>query len=161
MQRLNKKLRTLFAFALALSIGFPLGILGIVFGASRDLVPLLVCGILLTVVGFYGMPFLWIRYADRRGDRSLLLMIEEDGIASLDALCLQSGYPRDNVELRLKRMIANRELVGYLLHEHGLTDPSRPPEARPSSRKCPNCGAPMLLEQTTWHCEYCFHREAV
>ncbi len=160
MNKLNKKLRTLFFFALALSIGFPLGVLGIIFGASQELTPLLVCGIVLTVAGFYGMPLLWVRYGERRGDRFLLCMIEEDGITSLDTLCVQSGYPIENVRARIKRMIANRELVGFLLSDGGLQDPSKKDEERPTFRKCPNCGATMVAEDAGWHCEYCLHREA-
>ena len=80
MNKLNKSIKTLFFISLGLSIGFPLGIICIVFGATKGLIPLLVLGIILTVAGFYVMPLLWMKYADKRQYRSLMNIIENEHI---------------------------------------------------------------------------------
>ncbi len=83
MQKLNKSIRLYFWFLLVLSVGFPAGILGIIFGATKDLIALLVAGIVFTVLGFYLMPILWLKYAERRQDRGLYCMIVQDGILTV------------------------------------------------------------------------------
>ncbi len=163
MNQINRSIRTLFAWALATSIGFPLGILGIVFGAVYFWTPLLVAGIVLTVVGFYGMPLLWVKFGQRRGDRALWRLIEEEGLYTVEMLCMQTGYAPGEVRERLKRMITGRELTGYLLNGDVL-EPLDPEKRRadPAARtkKCPNCGALMASDGKQFFCEYCRHREA-
>ncbi len=164
MQKLNKSIRLLFAFSLALSVGFPVGVLCIIFGAVNGIIPLLVTGIVLTVLGFYLMPILWLKYAERRGDRSLLFMVEHDGILTVDALARQSGYSADDVRNRLKRMIVSRALIGYLLDENDTLINMRVKKQAESiahTKKCACCGAPMVYENALFKCEYCGHNEGL
>ncbi len=157
MEVINKKLRLLFSFALALSIGFPLGVLGIIFGAVFGIVFLLVLGILLTVSGFYAMPLLWVRYAERRGDRTLLIIIEKDYIYTVQGLQTQTGYTEENIRQRLARMIHDRILVGYIFEgdELILNNNERQKNAAPPAKKCPACGAQMIHDGEIYRCEYC------
>ncbi len=161
MHKLDRTIRTLFAFALGLSVGFPLGILGIIFGAREGIIPLLVAGIVLTVAGFYVMPLLWLRYAERRQDRTVLRLVERDGMLTVAAIAAQLGHREEDVRARLQRLIRADMLVGYRFREDRLfsNDPSSPSHA---GRKhlCASCGAAMVPDGAGYLCEYCGNREA-
>ncbi len=152
MTELNKKIRLLFFFALGISIAFPLGLLGIIFGAVFGMIPLMVIGIVITVSGFYAMPILWVRYGERRGDRTLLFIIENERIYTVSELALQTGYKEDDVRNRIRRMIHGRSLVGYLFINDTLelNIPAPPP-----TKKCTGCGAVMKHDGVKYRCEYC------
>ncbi len=157
MEKINKKIRLLFWFALGLSVGFPLGVLGIIFGAIQGLIPLLIAGIVFTVGGFYAMPILWVRYGERRGDRSLLRMVLYENIYTVEGLARQSGYAENTVREKLKRMILNHELTGYLLVDDVLelnTNAKQTAKTR-ETKKCEACGAMMSFDGVKFVCEYC------
>ncbi len=97
MNKLNAKINRLFGISLAMSIGFPIGILCVVFGAINWIVPLFVVGILLVVAGFYIMPILWVQYAEKRGYRVVLRMIENEHIYTYVELSEQTGYNQKKV----------------------------------------------------------------
>ncbi len=163
MELLNKKIKTLFWVALMLSVGFPAGILGIIFGASEGIVALLVAGILLCVAGFYVMPILWLKYAERRQERTLLLMIECDHIRTVAELAAQSGHSEADVRAKIKRMINSRVLVGYIFCEDVLESNNNKlkEELSLQTRKCECCGAPMIFDGKKFLCEYCRHTQTI
>ncbi len=157
MQKLNRQIRRLFFISLALSVGFPLGVLGIVFGAVKWLIPLLVIGIVLTVGGFYAMPLLWVKYADRRHDRTLLFMIENEYIYTVSGLAAQAGYREGDVRDRIMRMIRTQILVGYLFQNDTLELNTNRRQAgmRGTTMECPNCCATMVHDGELYRCAYC------
>ncbi len=162
MKKLNRKIRILFFASLALSIGFPLGILGIIFGAVYFIVPLLVVGVVLTAVGFYSIPLMWLKYSDLRGDRVVLFMIENEHIYTVAGLARQTGYSDRDVRERIKRLILSHSLTGYLFQEDTLTpNTNQPPvPATPPVKQCVRCGADMLYRDGVYFCEYCLYEES-
>ncbi len=161
MKRMNRTLRTLFAVALVLSVGFPAGILGIIFGASYEMVPLLVAGIVFTVVGFYVMPILWLRYVERRRDRRVLQVVLSGANFNLSRLCELTGCSEEDVRTRIKRLLAAGYLPDYSFRDdillrqgEGVPDPF-------AARQCPQCAAGMVYAGGMFRCEYCGHEESV
>ncbi len=157
MEQLNKSIQLYFWFALGLSIGLPLGILGIVFGAVYWILPLLIAGILLTVAGFYAMPLLWIKYGERRQDRTLLRMIERDYLYTVSDLSAQTGFSEADVRAKIKRMILSHALVGYLFRDDVLEVNTNQKQTRipKRTRKCDSCGATMYFDGLQYRCDYC------
>ncbi len=160
MNSLNKKIRTVFFISLALSVGFPLGILGIIFGAVNGIVPLLVLGIVFTALGFYLMPILWVKYAELRGDRTLLFMIEHDKLYTVSALARQSGYPEKDVSTRIMRLIRSRCLIGFIFENDTLItnrefSNNDNKEKAYSDLICPRCSALVKHNGKEYMCEYC------
>ncbi len=157
IDRINKKIRLLFGFALGLSIGFPAGVLGIVFGAVLGMIPLLVLGILLTVGGFYAMPILWIKYGERRGDRALLFMIEQEHLYTVKALALQTGQKESAIREKIKSLILSHILTGYLFRDDilELNENQKQTEGSRRTKKCDHCGALMAFDGLFFRCEYC------
>lgn len=157
MKKIDKSINTTFAFALALSIGFPVGILCIIFGAVKGIIALLVIGIVLVVFGFYAMPLLWVRFADKRKDKAFMLMIERDYIYTVQGLSVQTGESEQNVRARIKRLINTHYLVGYLFQDDILqlnTNKKQDERSRRTS-KCNQCGAMMYFDGLMFRCDYC------
>ncbi len=157
IEKINKKIRSLFWWALGLSIGFPLGIVALVFGAIELNIPLLVGGILLVIAGFYAMPILWVRYGDRRQDRNLLDLVLHEHIYTVGDLARLSGISEKNVREKLKKMLISRELSGYLLVDDVLELNTNTAQTAKTVRtqKCANCGAEMCFDGAKFVCEYC------
>ncbi len=158
MEKINKSLKLLFAFALALSIGFPCGILGIIFGATGHMTALLVLGIIFTVLGFYVMPILWVMYGTLRGDKGILLMIEADGLYTVFDIANQTGYAVKDVRDRINKLIKKRWLTGYAFADDELVPiGGRPTRERKSypAKPCPQCGAQIAHDGEKYECEYC------
>ncbi len=157
MEALNRQISRLFWICLLLSVGFPVGILGIVFGAVQGIIPLLVGGIVLTVLGFYLMPILWVRYADRRKDRTLLFMIEREYLYTVEAIARQTGYPPEEVRQRIQRLILSHVLVGYLFCDDRLEKNTNEKQTEATVRTCtcPHCGGSMRYNGRYFRCEYC------
>ncbi len=156
MEIIRRKLRLVFSFALGLSVGFPLGILGIVFGAVLSWWVLLAVGILFVVGGFYAMPLLWVKYADLRHDRTLLSMITEERILTVSALAAQTGFPEKEVRTRILRLLQSRALIGFLFENDTLLENTKAEEEPPLyTMDCPRCAAPITSATRTFRCEYC------
>ncbi len=157
MDKIKKIISTYFWFALGLSVGFPLGVLGIVFGAVNGIVPLLILGIVLVVGGFYVMPILWIKYGESRRDRSILFMIENEHIYTVSGLSAQTGLDEKTVREKLKKMIMSHVLVGYLLKDDvlELNTNLKQEKGKGRTQKCNNCGAFMIFDGLKFRCEYC------
>ncbi len=156
MKNINKSISKLFFISLALSIGFPAGIVGIVFGAIKSVPFLLVLGIVLTVAGFYVMPITWVKYAERRQHKSLLFMIENENILTVSELANQTSYEPKKVREMINFLIMKNYLVGYLFHDDILEENTNKKEyAKHNMKKCPNCGAVMQHDGEKFVCEYC------
>ncbi len=158
MDNINKRLRNLFLFALLLSIGLPIGILCIIFGASNSIIPLLVIGIILAVAGFYIMPILWVAYASARNDLNILRMIENSYIYTVKDIATQTGYTETHVRERIMKMIAKHELNGYIFKDDTLYINTNQKQTETNSHKtvvCDRCGAVMTYNGLVYHCEYC------
>ncbi len=159
MTSLNKTIRFMFFLSLGLSIGFPLGVLGIIFGAINKIIPLLVIGIIFAVLGFYVMPIMWVKYADFRHDRTLFSIIETERIYTVSALAQQTGYTEKDVRFRILRLIHARVLVGYIFENDTLIPNDReeavPEKEIKSTKICERCGAPMPYDGEKYKCEYC------
>ncbi len=157
MEKLNRQIRRLFLLCLTLSAGLPAGIVGTVLGAVYGMIPVLVLGILFTVLGFYLMPILWVQYADRRKDRTLLFMIEQEYLYTVEGLALQTGYAQEEVRQRIQKLILRHVLAGYLFLEDRLVPNTNEKQTEHSmpTKICPSCGGTMRFAGSYFRCEYC------
>ncbi len=154
MDGLRKHIRLLFFTALSMSVGLPLGILAIVFGAIKWIVPLFACGIAFVAVGLIVTPFAWIRYVERRHDRKILRLIEREGVDTIADLSRRTGWSEWHVRGRVRRMMFLHLLEGYLLPNDRIAiDPRRSAVAR--TRRCDRCGANMRHNSIKFICDYC------
>lgn len=156
MERINKSIGKFLAVALSLSFGFPLGIVGIVFGATRGWTALLVVGIVLVVAGFYVMPLMWIKVGEKKQLRALLMLIENDYIYTVQELATQSNRKEDNVRTMIRKLIESSCLTGFLFKDDALILNDNVKQQKVREKKvCECCGAAMEDDGTRYVCAYC------
>lgn len=158
MKKLNNKINVVLIVALILSVGFPLGVVGIIFGATKSLTALLVVGILFAVAGFYVMPILWINYGELKRKRRILLLINNENIYTTSSLAKQLSIDEESVKNNIAYLIEKGYLTGFLFVDREKlvlnTNKKQTGETRPKI-KCPNCGALMDYDEVVSVCEYC------
>ncbi len=161
MDKMNRSIRRLFFISLMLSVGFPAGVLCIVFGAIKNIVPLLVLGIILAVLGFYVMPLLWIKFGEKRKYRTILIFIEQEHIYTVQGLSAQSGYSEKKIREILNYLVLANYLMGYLIHGDTieLNTNKKQTGKNVETKKCPNCGGRMSFDGLRFVCDYCSNVE--
>lgn len=157
MKDLNKTSGILLVVALILTVCFPAGVVGIVVGASKGVKILLVCGIIGTVVGFYVMPVVWIKFAETKGLKTVLSAIENDNIYEVKTLAQQLNSDNESIAQQINILIQKRYLRGYLFvdKEH-LELNNNKKQVKNSVVKCSNCGGEISAESEV--CDYCGRR---
>ncbi len=146
--------------SLILSVFLVGGIVSIIFGAISS-TALLVIGIIMTVLGFYGSPIAWVSYGNLVVEKAVLFAITEDHIESVTAISHNLGITEKDARTKINHLMSNRYLTGYKLQADGtLVAIEKPKEKKQENllklKKCPNCGA--NLTETADHkykCNYC------
>ena len=155
MKSLNKSINIYTTLAIILSVGFPCGIVGIVFGATRHITALLVVGIVFTVLGFYVAPTLWPKRSELKFLKLLLISIENDKLLSVSELAGQYNKKEEEIVRNINVLIEKRYLTGYLFKDKKVLEPNDRQKALTKS-KCPNCGAVISEEDNA--CQYCGYK---
>lgn len=161
---LKRKISLTFVFALLLSVGFPCGIVLIVMFARQPL--LLTLGIVLAVLGFYGMPILWLHYAKLKSDKKLCEKIQLDNLQEINYLAQLNNVDEDAMINRLYELINKRYLLGYEIvdnkfivkqSEKTISKTEALRQARDTETiVCKGCGAPVeIVDGEKIFCPYC------
>ena len=167
MKKLQRIRSAFFWSALGLSVGFPCGIVMIVFGASGKIWPLLILGILLAVAGFYCMPILWIRFADCGFTVRLVHAVTNQNLYTVSDLSAYLGKNEKQISTAVTSALSKGYLEGFLFTD-GVLRLNR--NARQTIGtfvfRCSSCGAQVEAAEnaTDARCEYCgtrFDREAM
>lgn len=146
------------AVAAALSVGLVAGIPMIVLGATNGITAVMVIGIVLVVLGFYGAPVAWTQYASKAGYSSTLAAIEEEDIDTIEAIAQHLGKRDKAVRASVDWLISHGCLKGYTVDKDGnIKDSVKKPRTRGfvDVGKCPNCNAPLEWTADAVVCPYC------
>ena len=145
-----------FCIAMLLIVGFVDGIPMIVFGAVDGITALLVIGIILTVLGFYGAPVAWVQYSNQSMHGAVLAAIEDEGLGSVSAIAAHLGKNEKNIRAGVDYLISHGCLKGYVLDAEGGISRSAPKQGDYIDLgKCPNCNASLVLREGEIGCPYC------
>ncbi len=135
-------------FVVMLVSGIPM----IVFGAIKGITFLLVLGIIFVVLGFYGTPIVFVRYANLRGLQDTLLAIIDDQIYLVKDLCMHCGKKEKNIKNDIATLLRNRCLLGCSIDEnHNIVLKNK----AKFIGKCPNCNATLIQNKEVIACPYC------
>ena len=165
---INKKIVIYLMFSMLLSIGFPVGIMSIIFSRimPQPSTALLVIGIVLTVLGFYGMPMLWVKFGELKGKQKLCNQIKIDNVQSIETLAKLNNVEQDTMLKTVRSLIAERLLTGYEIVDDAYVVPSQGKvitkqdavkiAGKSITLSCAGCGAPVeFVEGEKLVCPYC------
>lgn len=147
-------MRRMLILSLALSILLPAGIVMIVLGATNEIWPVMIVGIVFTVAGFYGSPVSWTTFGTLASHKGVYGLITEDGVLDAEVIAATLGEKRKNVDRKLNYLLTHRYLTGYVLGADGRlvrTEAEKPKRLI----KCPNCGASLVEKDGDMICPYC------
>lgn len=144
--------------AIALSIGFVVGIPLIIVGAMKMKL-LMVLGIVLIVLGFYGAPMAWVSFGNLVSEKSVYFAIVEDNLLSTNDIAGNLGTKPEDIKQKINHLLQNRYLTGYKLEEDGKITKLKNQKTETKEiklKKCPNCGANLTeTKDHKYNCKYC------
>lgn len=169
---IEKKTKKIFFIALALTIGFVLGIPAIIFGAiymdkNGWFLALMILGISLAVLGFYVMPIFWIKFSEykkycifcekitRQNLNSVTMLSESLVMEKSEALkyltfCMQKGFLPEYILIKQEYIAKINGITQYDKNEANII------ENQKGFVICANCGAKIDIgDKATIVCPYC------
>ncbi len=157
MKKINSEVRKSLIISLVISILFVVGIPMIPIFAGKNWV-LMAIGIVFVVVGFYGMPLLWISYANKKRTRRVIQAVEEENLYSNQDIAMQLQMKEKEVYSEITKAINKGYLKGYLYNGKELTinnAKKQTKEEKLTIKKCNNCGGKLEKTDSGYHCPYC------
>jgi len=157
MELIDKAITKKLLMSILFTIFLPAGILAIIFGATKGMTALLIVGIVMTVLGFYGSPILWINFGELKRLRMILNLILVENIYSAQEIAEHISSNVETVNSDINKLIIKGFLKGYLFKE-GYLQLNRNKKQKMEDvkkYKCPNCGGFMEYNGIDYTCEYC------
>lgn len=156
MDKMKRLLEKWFFIALVTSVLMVAAVPLIPVSAVNGTTWLLIVSIVIAAYGFYGCPLYWISYASKRQLYSLLCLIENEHILTVERLCMQTGKDEEYISEKIRYLLLGGFLPGYIFNCQAL-EKQVFAEKKPTvlSIPCPSCGAPVTLTDGEGKCEYC------
>ncbi len=132
----------------------------IILGAKSS-TAILVCGIILCVMGFYGCPILWINYGEMKIKKSIRDQIVLDNIQEIDKLASLNNKNVDTMVSVVNHLISKRYLTGYEIIDKKYVVKSQnktlsKAEILKQTVMCNGCGAKVeVVGNEKTNCPYC------
>ena len=155
MKKLKKEIRIYFFVSLMASLMFVVGIplIPIFVGKSW---PIAIIGIVFTVFGFYGMPFLWLKYGSLYGIKKIVVAIIEDNLLTVRELSMQMQLNEAEIRNRIAKAIQKRYIIGFVFDGETLSlNQNKKPAYKIDVNTCEKCSAPLSVTETEVVCKYC------
>ena len=113
-------------------------------------------GIICVVVGFYGSPFVWIKFGLNIGAKRVLECITIDNMLTTREISFQLNKNEMQVKNDIFLLIRKRYLEGYIFDGEKLTlNENEKPQKKLKVGACERCGANLDVVDNKVHCPYC------
>ena len=151
----DKYFRRAFTWSVLFVVGIPM----IVFGAINLLkgwywAVLMAAGILFCVSGFYGIPIMWIQYAEKRKLSRVAIVISGTESVTIDILSDTLGRTQEETRADVRTLLQNGWLPGYAFVDQ--EDRVRRTSTLDIHHAvCEYCGASFEFRGTDSRCPYC------
>ncbi len=146
-----------FRFALIWTILFVVGIPMIVFGAVKHTGiywVIMGIGVLFCVSGFYGIPIMWITYAEKRRLARVAIVVSGSESITIDILSDTLGRGQDETRQDVRTLLQGGYLPGYAFVDQ--EDRIRRTSTLDIHHAvCEYCGASFEFRGTDSRCPYC------
>lgn len=156
MKSIEKTLKNSLILSICLSVGFVAGIPAIVLGAVNEITAVMVIGIILTVIGFYGTPMAWINYGANRSLKRLINAIKEEHLYSVQELAVHLSQSEKVIRTNLNKCFLKGYLTGYKKDgDNIILNEGVDLNKKEYSASCPFCGAKFTYTIDNPRCPYC------
>ena len=112
MDKMKRLLEKWFFVALVTSVLMVAAVPFIPVSAVNGTTWLLIVSIVIAAYGFYGCPLYWISYASKRQLYSLLCLIENEHILTVERLCMQTGKDEEYISEKIRYLLLGGFLPG-------------------------------------------------
>ncbi len=155
MQAINRAIIKVLTWCIILTALLPLGLFMTIFGAVKGIFGLMGVGIGFLVIGFYGTPLIWVKYADAHSYKRIVRAIVTEKIYSIEKIATHLNVKNNIVLDKVDTCIRREYLLGYIRNGDEII-PNVNINANTTSYKCSACGASF---ETPVHsqpkCPYC------
>lgn len=161
--KLQKNLTKQLVLSIALTVMFPLGIAMTVVGATRKeeggaiFTAIMAIGIVFVVLGFYGSPIAWVRYAPQKKYARIIDAIKREGFRDTTEIANHLSMQPNEVIDAVRVCIDKQYLCDYTIEDTKILPlNNRPDDIGTYTVQCPYCGG---ITQTSNNlqvkCDYC------
>lgn len=157
MKNFRKKINALKALAIVLSISFPAGIFSIIYGATNGITPLLISGIVMTAVSFYGCPVAWSLFATNKQYETVLRLVTEENMYRVDEMAAHLMKKPEEITSAINVLVSGGYLKGFVFKDGVLyLNTNRKQTGKDvNSVRCKHCGGTVYYNGVNYVCEYC------
>lgn len=161
MNKINSVLRTRLVLAFLLTAFLIAGIPFIILGATQGKTVMLVTGIIMTVVGFYGCPIGWTTYGNSVVYRRVVSAITCEHLLTVPKIASSIGKSEQDTDTLVINCFQNGYLTGYLKNGYEiLVNEEKDPDKKMVTYKCAFCGATYTIPYSEIPvCPYCGRAE--
>lgn len=161
--KLQRNLTRQLLISIILTVMFPLGIAMTIVGATRKeeggalFTAIMAIGIVFVVLGFYGSPMAWIRYASQKKYSRVIDAIKREGFRDATEIANHLSMQPNEVIEAVRVCIEKQYLTDYTIEENKIIPlNNRPDDLGVYTVQCPYCGG---ITQTSNNlqvkCQYC------
>ncbi len=157
MKAVEKTLKKLLFFSVLCSCLFVAGIPMIVVGASQSVLAVMIAGIVFTAGGFYGVPVLWVAYAERCSLKRIVYAVEKERLLTVQSIAAQLSRPEKLVRKQLGDCLRKGYLEGYVRQgdAFSVNAAAVDDDAELHAAECRYCGAKFSYRGKIALCPYC------
>ena len=153
---IKKDLRKQLIVGIVFSVMLVAGIPAIVLSAVNSIWPVMVLGIICTVLGFYGTPLVWTSYGNNVILKRVVDAVMEENLTTNADIAGQLQMSEKTVKGYIVTGIKKKYITGYIYNGEVLTpNQKEAPKKKIVQNKCKNCGGPLKATENGWRCEYC------
>lgn len=155
---IDKDIRKMFCLAIVLSVVFVVGIPLLIISAINGTTVVLILGILMVVVGFYGTPLAWIGYGNIRALRRVVDAVMEEHLTTNQEIAKHLQISEKSAKENITKAINKKYITGYLYDGTALTVNQKKAPAKKevtATNICSRCGAQMEVDKNGMRCLYC------
>lgn len=161
--KLQKNLTKQLVLSITLTVMLPLGIAMTIVGATRKeeggalFTAIMAIGIVFVVLGFYGSPMAWVRYAPQKRYARIIDAIKREGFRDATEIANHLSMQPNEVIDAVRVCIDKQYLCDYTIEDTKILPlNNRPDDIGVYTVQCPYCGGITRTSNNLQvKCEYC------
>ncbi len=155
MDNIKRAITKVTCWCIVFTALLPVGLFMTIFGAVKGQFAVMGVGIGFLVVGFYGTPLIWVKFADAHSYKRVVSAVSKEKIYSISQIATHLNLKEKVVLEKVDVCIRREFLLGYI-REGDTIRPNQNINATTTGYKCEACGARFECPiHTQPKCPYC------